>query len=145
MSLSIKSTLYCSKSGWCVPLSIHLLLIIVMRSRSIYILLVRWAITSSLYSEQLLMLLLQATKISVHFLIVSHTLKFRLYIPFYVAILSTPLALAYSKDLPHENTVTLTKTATFFALMCMATSIRDLHLFIYCFYCHSQKILDLRV
>lgn len=64
-------------------------------------------------------MLLQAIKISIHFLIVSHTLKFRLYIPFYVAILSTPLALAYSKDLPHENTVTLTKTATFFALMCM--------------------------
>jgi hypothetical protein len=84
-------------------------------------------------------MLLQATKISVHFLIVSHTLKFRLYIPFYVMILSTPLALAYSKDLPHENTVALTKTAAFFTLMCMATSIRDLHLFIYYFYCHSQN------
>ncbi len=85
------------------------------------------------------MLLQQATKISVHFLIVSHTLKFRLYIPFYVTILSTPLALAYSKDLPHENTVALTKTAAFFTLMCMATSIRDLHLFIYYFYCHPQN------
>lgn len=100
---------------------------------------------SNLYLERLLLILLQAIKILIHFLIVSHTLKFRVYIQFYVAILSTPLALAYSKDLPHEDTVTLTKTATFFALMCMATSIRDLHLFIYCFYCHSQKILDLRV
>ena len=111
------------------------MLIVVLMSLSIV-----GVLQPNLYLERLLLILLQAIIISIHFLIVSHTLKFRVYIPFYVAILSTPLALAYSKDLPHEDTVTLTKTATFFALMCMATSIRDLHLFIYCLYCHSQKI-----
>jgi len=90
-------------------------------------------------------MLLQATKISVHFLIVSHTLKFRLYIPFYITILSTPLALAYSKDLPHENTVALTKTAAFFTLMCMATSIRDILFLSITSTVIPKTILDLRV
>ena len=91
------------------------------------------------------MLLQQATKISVHFLIVSHTLKFRLYIPFYVTILSTPLALAYSKDLPHENTVALTKTAAFFTL-CVWQPVLEISIFLSTTSTAILKtILDLRV